>query len=355
MKKTILILVLPFLSLFSFSQNQTEAEKLVDEGVAYQDKGDFDGAIARFDKALLLDKDNLKALAEKAYTLCDAQRYDEAVTVCKLAIEKHPGEKYLAVVYVTYGNSLDGLKKTDASIDIYNEGIKQFPDYYQLYFNKGITQSSVKKYDDAILSFQKAVAINPKHASSHNAMARLLEIKNKRIPAIMAYCRFLILEPQSKRAKDNLESLQRMMKGNVEKTGKKSITININPDMMGDTTADGKPKENNFGITDMILSMDAALDFDKKNAKKPEVEQFIRKFETVCSSLQESRKDNYGFFWDYYVPYFTEMKDNDLVEPFAYIAFATSDDPDVAKWLKKNQDSIDKFYTWSKNFNWKTD
>ena len=354
MKKTILLLMFPLLTNIGFAQHKEDAEKLVDEGVAYHDKGDYEGAISKYDKALTLDKDNLKALTEKAYSLCASLKYDDAITFCKLAITAHPGGEYLPSVYVTYGNSLDGLKKTDKSIEIYEEGIKQFPNSYQLHFNKGITLSSVKKYDDAILSFQKAVMIKPSHASSHNGIARLLDAQNKRIPALLAYCRFLVIEPQSNRAIENIASIQKLMKANVEETGKKSVTINISPDMLGDTTAGAKPKENSFNSTDMILSMDAALDFDKKNKKKTEVEQFIRKFETVCASLKETRKDNFGFYWDYYVPYFTEMKDKNFVETFAYIAFASSDDPDVAKWLKANKSSIDKFYDWSKNFTWKS-
>ena len=47
------------------------------------------------------------------------------------------------------------------------------------------------------------------------------------------------------------------------------------------------------------------------------------------------------------------MKNKKLIEPFAYIAFVNSDSEDVAKWHKKNQDELDKFYTWSKEYNWK--
>lgn len=354
MKKTLLILMFPLMCNISFGQNKADAEKLVDEGVNYHDKGDYDGAIAKYDKALELDKDNLLALAEKAFSLLSLQKYDEAINYCQKAIATHPGDKGLKTVYVTYGNASDGQKKTDKSIEIYDEGIKLFPDYYQLYFNKGISLSSVKKYDEAVLCFQKAVMLNPKHASSHNAIARLSNINNKRIPALLAYCRFLSIEPQSKRAKENLASMQKIMKGNVEETGKKSVTINISPDMLGDTTASGKPKENSFTSTDLILSMDAAMDFDKKNKKKTEVEQFIRKFETVCASLKETKKDNYGFFWDFYVPFFSEMKDKNFIETFAYIAFASTDDPDTAKWLKAHKSETDKFFEWTKSFEWKT-
>ena len=148
--------------------------------------------------------------------------------------------------------------------------------------------------------------------------------------------------------------MQKIMSGNVEETGKNSVSISISADMLGDTTANGKPKENNFKTTDLILSMDAAMDFDKKNKKKTAVEQFIRKFGTVCASLEETKKDNYGFFWDYYVPYFIEMKDKKFLETFSYIAFASGDDPDVAKWLKDHKTETDKFFEWSNSFLWKT-
>jgi len=355
MKKAILLLLFPLWTSVAFAQQKEAAEKLVDEGTAYHDKGDYNGAVAKYDKALELDKDNLRALAEKAYTFVTLEKYDEAVVCCKQAIEKHPGDQDLKTLYVTYGNALDGLKQTDGSIAIYDEGIKQFPDFYQLYFNKGITLASVKKYDEGILCFQRSVALRPDHGSSNNALARLLDAQGKRIPSLLAYCRLLALEPQSNRAKEDLARVQTLMNGNVEETGKRSITVHISPDMLGDTTAEGKPQENSFTSTDLILSMDAALDHDKKNKKKTPVELFTRKFENVCASLKEGAQENSGFYWSYYVPYFTEMKDKDLVETFSYIAFASSDDPDVAKWLKANKSSIDKFYDWSNAFTWKQD
>lgn len=352
--RTLLILILIGISNLSYGQRNADAESLVEEGVNYHDKGDYEGAIAKYDKALALDKDNLLALAEKAYSLVSLQKYEEAVACCQRAISTHPGDKGLRTVYVTYGNALDGLKKTDKSIEIYDEGILLFPDFYQLYFNKGITLFSVKNYDEAMVNFQKAVMLNPKHASSHNAIARLSKINNKRIPSILAYCRFLVIEPQSKRANENLLSLQALMKGNVEVTGKKSITINISADIFADTNANGKPKANSFSSTELILSMDAALDLDKKNKKKSDVEQFIRKLETLCASLAQSKKDNYGFFWDYYVPYFVEMKEKKFLETFAYIAFASSEDPHVMKWLKSHKSETDQFFEWTKSFEWKT-
>lgn len=354
MKKVFLVFLFPLLSNAVFAQLRADAEKLVDEGIAYHDKGDYYGAIAKYTKALNLDKNNLLALAEKAFSLLSLQKYDESILCCQKAIETHFGEKTLKNVYVTYGNDLDLLKKSDQAIDIYNEGLKQFPDHYQLNFNKGITQVGLKKYDEALLSFQNSVTQNPNHSSSHNAIGRLLNIEDKRIPSLLAYYRFLVIEPQGQRAKENLESVQKIMKGNIKQNGVNGITINIDPKMLGDTAAISEPKENNFTPTDLILSLDAALDLDKINSSKTEVEQFIRKFKTICASLKETKNNNYGFYWDYYVPYFTEMADKKLINPFAYIIFLSSGDADISAWFKSNQKEIDRFLEWSKNFSWKT-
>lgn len=349
MKRILTILVFALSINLSFGQNKTEAEKVVKEGIALHDKGDYKGAIAKYDKALKLDKDNLFALVEKAMSLMYSQKNEEAIKTCQQALSKHDKDENLKLIYVTLGNAYDGIGKPVKALESYNKGIKEFPNFYQLYFNKGVTLSGMNKLDEALECFEKSVKLNPNHASSHNAIAR---ISSKRIPSVMAYCRFLSLEPQGKRAKENLVELKKKLIGNVEKTGKNAITINIDGSMLNDTTEDGKNKENNFSSVDMILSFSSALDHDDKNKKKSEVELFINKMEVICSTLETTKKDNHGFYWDFYAPYFIEMDKNGMIEAFAYIAFSSSDDAKVEKWIKSHKAEVDKFLNWSKNFTW---
>jgi tetratricopeptide (TPR) repeat protein len=353
MKKIFLLLLLPFITVLALAQNKEAAEKMVEEGIAYHDKGDYEGAIALYDQALVLDKDNLMALAEKAFSMLSMNKYDEAIKCCQKAIEVHPNDKGLRAVYVAYGNAYDGLLKTDKSIAVYNEGIKLFPDNHQLYYNKGVTLSSVRKYEEAMQCFQKSAILKPSHPGTQNAIARVAYDSKMRIPALLAYCRFLVLEPMSDRAKENVADVQKILMGNVKKTGEKSVTINIGAEMLGDVNKKGKAIENNFRSTDLILSMSAALDYDEKNKNKKPVELFLSKMETLCASLSETKKDNFGFFWEYYAPYFVEMKKKKFLETFAYIAFASTEEETVTKWLKDNNDSITKFFEWSDAFNWK--
>jgi tetratricopeptide (TPR) repeat protein len=351
MKNILSLLCFVFLSVSVLAQKPEEADALTNKGIELHDKGDYAGAIALYDQALELDKDNLFAMSEKALSLFSLQSYDESISMCKSIIAKYPGNKSLKSVYVTCGNGYDALKQTDTALKTYDEGIAVFPDYYLLHFNKGITLTGLKKYDDAVICFQTALLNNPKHANSLNVLARILDSQKKTIPAILAYSRFLILEPTSNRSAENLIFLKKLMNGNAEKTGKNAVTINISADML-EQAEKNENAEDNFFNTELILAMSAALDYDKSNKKKSEVELFMSKFETVCASMSELKTDGKGYYWEYYAPYFIEMKEKNQIETFSYLVFASSDDKKVSKWLESNEKKITEFFDWSNQYVW---
>ncbi len=354
MKHTFLLTFL-VLSTFLRAQDPEGALKLISEGVQLHDNGNYLGAIKKYDAALALDKDNFDALAEKANSYNALNEFDKAIENAKRAIELYPDEPDLNLVYVAYGNSLDGQKKPEESIEVYEEGILKFPEYYLLHFNKGITYVSLKEYDQALTCFQQAAKYNPNHAGSHNAIARFQKMNEKRIPSVLAYCRFFVIEPTGTRAMENLSSFETLLNGNISKTGKNSVTINIDSDFLtqSDSTADGQVAPNNFSSTEMILVLSSAMDMDKKNKKKNKAQLLQSKLDVMCASLEEQKdKGNNGFYWEYYAPYFIDMKNSGQLETFSYIVYASSGDKKVVAWIKEHSSQIDKFYDWDKEYAW---
>ncbi|RZJ44927.1 MAG: tetratricopeptide repeat protein [Chryseobacterium sp.] len=346
MKKQWLLIFIPILTL---SQNKEGAKIKVIEGVSLHDEGKYADAITKYNEALTLDKNNLQALSEKAMTLDASKQYDEAVEVSKLAISSHPSDD-LKTVYLSYANSLDHQKKADLALKIYDEGLKKYPEYYQLYFNKGITLINLKQTEKALECFQKSARLNPDHATSINALAALT--RDTRIPSIMASSRYLILDNKSPRAKANLASIIDLMSKGVSQKDDKSINLTFDPETI-DKVASNKKSQNNFSAADMVLSMAAALDFDDKNKNKTDVQKFIDKFESICSTMDETKKGQKGFYWEFLAPYFIEMKLKNQIEPFAYIIFLPKQSADVIKYHEDNSQKIKDFYEWSDNFVWK--
>ncbi|WP_343626566.1 tetratricopeptide repeat protein [Flavobacterium lindanitolerans] len=344
MKNIIKLLIL--LPVLSYSQNKEEAERKVFEGVSLYDEGRYKEALLLYEEALRLDKNNLLALSEKALTLNTTKQYSEAVETCKLAINTHPKED-LKNVYVSYANTLDHLGQIENSLKIYDEGLAKYPNYYQLHFNKGITLINAQQVEKAHISFQNATKSNPKHSSSFNALG-IINKNDNRIPSVLAFSRFLALENKSSRAKANYEMIIALMMQGVTEKEDNSISLIINPN-----TIEKKEKaDNDFSSTDLILSMAAALDYDSKNKDKTQCQKFIDKFETLCASLDELKKKKKGYYWEFLVPYFIEMKKQKLIEPFAYIVFLPSQDKDVLKFHQDQASKIQQFYDWSNNYKW---
>ena len=347
MKKLLWILCV-IVGLPVMAQDPDAAGKLVEQGVDLHDNGDYNGAVAKYREALKLDSVNLVAMGEIAYSLHMLNKDEESVFWCKKAIAMYPDSSNTGWIYITLGNSLDGLDRGDEAIQVYNEGIKKFPNENMLHFNKGVALSMKGQFTEALTSMEISAKCNPRHPGTQNAMGYLLMGKKRIIPALMTFLRFMILEPTGKRAEDNLSLIMDLMGAHVEKTGKNDITIYFDPKNAGDN---GDSTSNNFSLVEMTLSLATALDFDKKYKKETAAERMIRKLDLMFSMLKNEDQRE-GFYWEFYAPYFYALKEAGHVETLAYIVLASSKDAEVGKWLSGHKDEIDKFYEWSSNFDW---
>src|SRR5438876_10072055 len=90
MKKIFLAMFISLSFCFASAQNNDTVKTLVSEGIQLHDKGDYEGAIKKYDEALAIDKTDYNANYEKSFSCYMAKRYDECITVCKFIIEQLP-------------------------------------------------------------------------------------------------------------------------------------------------------------------------------------------------------------------------------------------------------------------------
>lgn len=166
MKKLIFLLWLGFTCFSAPAQNNAAAETLVREGIDLHDKGDYEGALRKYDAAIKLDNGNFDAWYEKGYTLYAMDRKKEVVSLSKDMVKQFKGHPGMNQVFMQYGSALDDIGKSKDALDIYDEGIALFPQDYLLYFNKGLTMLKLNQVDEGRLLFEKALSIRPLHSSS---------------------------------------------------------------------------------------------------------------------------------------------------------------------------------------------
>lgn len=100
---------------------------LVDRGVAYTNKGDYESAVQDFDKAIRLSPD-------------------------------------VAEAFMNRGIAYDNKGAYDRAIQDYNQAIQLRPDYAPAFNNRGIVYSEKREYDRAIQDFDQAIRLKSGYA-----------------------------------------------------------------------------------------------------------------------------------------------------------------------------------------------
>ena len=348
MKNTLLILFF-FVSTITVAQDKEAVKKLVAEGIQLHDKGEYNGAIKKYDEALAIDINDFDANYEKSFSLYLAKRYDEAISMDKYILKELPGNPNEAAVYANYGSALDDTGEKEKAMDIYNEGIKKYPDYYLLHFNKGLTLMRINKPDEALLSFQKTLELKPLHVSSNYYTGFILGRTNK-IPSLLSNLIFLALEPRTERSKQAFERVQEIMYGNIKKSDNGSgTTITINSGLLDKKN---KKKENDFSAAEMMMGLMVVSTNDKQLDKADDAEKLSLQLQLIINSISVGVKDGKGFYWKFYVPFFIAVKQKEYMSTFAHIVLANKNDGAINKWLADNKDKVDDFYFWLRNYKW---
>ena len=343
-----------FSTVLAQSNNSTPVRELTQDGVRLYDAGKYNEAIAKYQQALAAAPKDETALSELALTYNELGRNAEAVAICEKLVKANPGID--ASVYVTYGNSLDAMKKSKQANQVYEQGLKRHPDAYSLHYNAGVAQATSGQVSASINSFQQAVALNPRHGSSHMSLGMMQLGSSGRVPGMMALGRFLVLEPYSARAAQRLPLLDQAINQGATKTGENSISINISAEAL--QGANGKSKgPDNFGPAEMLLSISsaAALMPPPGMPVPTPIEQFSSRFGKLCKVLGEldAKQTEAGFTWNYYVPYFVELEKKGFVPAFTYLVHASkTDDSEVQQWLAAHPTEVQVFQEWSKNYIW---
>lgn len=320
---------------------------LIQEGVSQHDRGNYDAAIKLYEEALAENPNNVEALYELSFSYAMKKDYRKSLELA------YKGAQYksdmLGGFYMQIGNNLDVLGEPKKSVEVYKSGIKLMPKMAMLHFNLAVTYRNMGKLDDARKTLKQAITINPNHPGSHAVLSGLWYEGRYRTPALLAACRFLVLEPRSERATGALRIVKEMMGAGVT-TGGGADPNQIH--ILMDTSA--KKDEGDFGVIELGLSLTKAASLTEKNKGKTQMQLLVEQFETFFAimSEQSDKADRSKFTWNFYVPYFNEMKRKNYVEPFVYYITQNDGNEETLKWLAANRARVGDFLAWSKLYKW---
>lgn len=306
----------------------SQENNFITEGIKMHDKGDYEGAIEFFKKAFLSDKNSIQANFEMATSYMALKDYANTLKYADKVIARNLD--YVDQAYILKGSALDLSGRKPEAVNTYKLALKKFKTNHLLYYNLAITSFNLKNYAETDDALQKALKLNPLHASSHFLLGLSMITQGKRVQAVLALYNFLLLEPKTKRSASALLALEDEWKN----TGKQKAAPKTVP-----------AEEAEFSTARLMMDMLEAAKMNETNKNKPAITLFAENTNTLFTILGEAKKDKKGFWWNFYVDYFYTLANNHHTEALCYyITQSRGDTYDV--WLKDNLPKMEALSEW---------
>jgi len=100
-----------------------------------------------------------------------------------------------ADAYYNQGNALKELKRLDEALASYDKALALKPDYADAYNNRGNALQDLKRLDEALASYDKALALKPDYADAYNNRGNALRELKRLDEALASYDKALSLKP----------------------------------------------------------------------------------------------------------------------------------------------------------------
>jgi tetratricopeptide (TPR) repeat protein len=209
------------------AQTPSSANDHYEHGAKRFQRGDLDGAIEDFTKAISisshvdsnqLTRSNIASGANglapsdgeareitvidpftaNAYTSLGAARYkkgdiDGAIRDYDLALKINPG---LAAAYLNRGTARYAKGNGDGALDDWNRALRINPRLYEAYNNRGTLRANLLDLDGALADFNQAIVLNPRLAEAYYHRGWMRRDKGDFEGAILDFNRAIELNPQ---------------------------------------------------------------------------------------------------------------------------------------------------------------
>ena len=169
------------------------AEKYFTSGLKKHEQGDFEGAIADYNKAIELNPKDVRAYYNRGVAKKTLKQYKEAIADYDKAIELNPED---AQAYYNRGNAKHHLKQYKEAIADYDKAIELNPKYAYVYSNRGFAYLELGKKEEAIKDFNKAIELDPKYADAYNNRGGAKHHLKQYKEAIADYDKAIELKPE---------------------------------------------------------------------------------------------------------------------------------------------------------------
>lgn len=354
MKKFINILISFLILTFTLHAQVSTVESLISEGVKLHDSLEYKLAIEKFESALKLNPKSTLALYELSLSYLELKDFENAAKYSTKVINAND-HSLLIGAYAVKSEALEGLDKIDDSIVLLQEGLDKIGESYLLHFNLALNFYKKNDIDKTLEHVNRAIEIDKTFSGAFLLSAYAQRDKGLWIRCIYSFQMFLLLEPDSKRARSAFEEMLEAMTivtPSSEKPVQRSfIQMQMNKNKAENLSSlpiDPFPTDD---LGDRVLIHNKIKQtLDSLRGDSTDLDLFVA-FKEVNRTILEGLTSDGGEevapdnFWSFKYPFFKSILNSDYYDTFCrYISVSYL--PESLKWWEENQEEAKSFINW---------
>jgi len=162
-------------------------------GIIYNTKGEDDLALGEFDKALRINPKYAPVYDNRGRIYDSRGQFDKAIADYNTAISLKPE---FVDAYNGRGNVYEKQGDFDRALADFNKAIAINPNYHDAWYNRGNIYKKKGEYAKAIADYDKAIALNPEFADAYNNRGNVYRRQGRYAPAISDFDKALEANPK---------------------------------------------------------------------------------------------------------------------------------------------------------------
>ncbi len=323
-KTTALILSILFISNALFAQKINSGE-IIERGIKFHDSQKYSLAAKEYEKVPITDTNYYLARYELALTYSqDTTQYENALVVIDDALAL-PVNGFSKSLLMLKGAVLDNLKRIKESHEVFDQILKEYPEYEKAYYEKAAVYYGQKDYASAIKYYEESLMRNPYHFRSHLLLAYCYYFQG-RITEALITSHFALASTDNKGlaelAVDQMKYFARANDTVVQKYKNR----------------DKKFYNKQYDeIADLLISRIA---LKKKYKLKTSIDDIITRQLQVVYELASHDKNSDNFVNNYYVPLIEEVWSKDEFDELMLYFFSQYGYKFIDKAAKKKKKAV---------------
>ena len=318
---------------------QKKKFKLFSQALQLREDNKVDESIIILGQLILKEPSNMNYLYELAFNYCLKKDYDKAISMLTPVLENN---KVNDQIFQLLGHIYDVKGQKDKAKQIFQKGLKKFPNSGPLYLEMSMLPLSSNQYDLALSYIEKGIEVDPSFPSNYYYAAKIYCNSDDKVWGMIYGEIFMNLERNSQRTLDISKLLYDTYQKSITFTSDTTCVVNFSD--FGSYSITGRGDSAKLKMSYGLNVYQPVISMSLIGVKKLDLASIIRvrsRFIQYYFSTRVNKKYP-NILFDYELG----LWNLDMLDAYSYWLLQNGNEKEYQLWKENKKDAYNAFMFW---------